>query len=140
MRQPMRFRMSKQLSMREVAQLLGEQWCSGPGGEPTKADLERLRRRLRRTQAETGHQLLFGGGRKGRRGGGRCWTTFAALRRAELVDDIDAIASAVTDRLSELREALTVNEEMAKGLARAHARLAGQVAALKRKVDHLATC
>jgi len=134
MRRPMRFRLSKQLTMREVAQLLGDEWCSGPEGKPTGEDMRRLRRRLRRLEAETGHRLLFGGGVKGRRGGGRCWTTFAALRRADLVDDIDALASVVADRFEELRDAITMSEETTKALARAHARLAGEVAALQRKV------
>jgi len=90
--------------MADVARLLG--WV-GPAGKPTRYDLRRIRRRLRRVEQETGRRILFGGGQGGRPGGGRCWTTWQAIRAAGLVDDVAILDEMARHHLADLRDEVT---------------------------------
>lgn len=101
--------MSRHLTMARMAKLLG--WV-GPTGEPTRNDLDRLRRRLRRVERETGRRILFGGGRRGKRGGGRCWTTWQAIRGAGLVDDVAILDEMARQHLADLRDEVVHHGEL----------------------------
>lgn len=126
-------RLSKHLSMRQVAELLG--WHSMPDGSASDDEIQRARRRIRRAEQQTGERLLFGGGKRGSRGGGMLWTTWAALRRAGLVDDVAETTDSIAAALAELRQADLMAEERDRALARELATLRSSVAQLKRMAD-----
>ena len=137
-----RARISQQLTMRDCCILLhqaGGGWCGEGDGEPTRRDIERLRRRLRTAEAQVRRRLLFGGGQRGRRGGGHCWTTIGALRAVGLLDDFEAMAGTVGQRVAELQDTIGELDERQRLLARTLARNQGQLCAIARKLGVVVT-
>jgi len=128
-----RMQISPQLTMADVATLLG--WVRPATGRPGRADTDRVRRRLRRIEQESGNRVLHGGGRPGKPGGGRVWTTNAALRKAGLVDDWEAMTDAVRVRIEELGELVDLLDERQRATARALAQVSQQLAATMRKAS-----
>lgn len=132
-----RRRPSEQLSLAEVCERLGDKWVAPATGKPTQVHIKKLKRRLRRVEAEQRVRLVFGGGRPGRSGGGPCWTTWYALQRAGLVDEFRLLHEQLGARIDEveahLEEALHRDRDLAE---RVHSRDVA-FAGLRRRVERL---
>lgn len=125
-------RLSQHLTMRQAAQLLN--WV-GTTGQPTTADMRRVKYHLRVAERTNGRRLVFGGGRLGRRGGGgRCWTTINALRHADLLDDYESMAAEVGERINELYEMIELLGARQNGVARVLGKQRSQLTAIARKL------
>jgi hypothetical protein len=132
-------RLSPQLSLRQVCALLdeaaveagsSERWVTTAIGAPGANDIRRLRRRLRRAEAERKERLLFGGGKRG----SNTWTTWDALRRAGLIDNVAAVTGAVADAVAELRASLATIEDQQVNLSLLAARQEKAIRGIRAKL------
>ena len=101
-------RLTRRLTMAEAAQVLG--WANEGHRDPARTTLHRLKR----YSARLGEPIVHCG--LGR--GNKSWTTYAALRKAGLVDDQGTMADTVAAAMASTLERIEALERTTRALAR----------------------
>lgn len=114
-------RLTRRLTMAEAAQVLG--WTNEGHRDAARTTLHRLKR----YSARLGEPIVHCG--LGR--GNKSWTTYAALRKAGLLDDEGRVADTVAAAMQDTLARLDAAERTARVLARTCTDLANRVAALE---------
>lgn len=114
-------RLTRRLTMAEAAQVLG--WANEGHRDAARTTLHRLKR----YSARLGEPIVHCG--LGR--GNKSWTTYAALRKAGLVDDQGTMADTVAAAMASTLDRIEALERTTRVLARTCADLASRLAALE---------